>query len=145
MTATRERVVSVAYFALINFDDLDREAMERMDARWIGINELPPLGFDHPAMIEKALKKLRRKFATEPTAFNLLPKMFTLTQLQSLYETIGGEVLDKRNFRKRVADVPCIVCTEHIDKTGSLSLTRRLTAKIHILKSETITELCLKV
>lgn len=114
-----ERVVSVAYFALINFDDLDREAMERMDARWIGLNELPSLGFDHPAMIEKALKKLRRKFATEPTAFNLLPKMFTLTQLQSLYETIGGEVLDKRNFRKRVADVPCIVCTEHIDKTGS--------------------------
>ncbi|MDE5941982.1 MAG: NUDIX hydrolase [Muribaculaceae bacterium] len=114
-----ERVVSVAFFALISLDDLDSEVKEGMDARWFGLNELPRLGFDHPAMIEKALKKMRRKFATEPTAFNLLPKMFTLSQLQSLYETIGGEVLDKRNFRKRVADVPCIVSTEYIDKTTS--------------------------
>lgn len=114
-----ERVVSVAYYALIQFDDPDQEAMASLDARWIGLNELPPLGFDHPDMIQKALRQLRRRFSVEPAAFNLLPKLFTLSQLQSLYETISGEALDKRNFRKRVAEMKCIVATDQIDKTGS--------------------------
>lgn len=114
-----ERVVSVAYYALINFGDLDREAMENLDARWIGINELPQLGFDHPLMIAVARETMRRKFATEPIAFKLLPKHFTLSQMQNLYETIIGEEIDKRNFRKRINETKCIVPTEFIDKTGS--------------------------
>ena len=52
-------------------------------------------------------------------AFRLLPPMFTLSQLQALYETVIGEEIDKRNFRKRVAEVSSIVPTEYIDKTGS--------------------------
>ena len=114
-----ERVVSVAYYALINFDDLDREAMEKLDARWIGINELPPLCFDHPEMIAKARRALRRRFSTEPAAFRLLPKLFTMSQMQRLYETILDEEVDKRNFRKRVAELRCVVPTNLIDKRGS--------------------------
>ena len=114
-----ERVVSVAYYALINFDDLDREAMEKLDARWIGINELPPLCFDHPEMIAKARRAIRRRFSTEPAAFRLLPKLFTMSQMQSLYETILDEEVDKRNFRKRVAELRCVVPTNLIDKRGS--------------------------
>lgn len=114
-----DRVISVAYYALINFDEHDRHRVMIHDARWVDLTELPELSFDHPAMIEKALAMLRRKFSTEPIGFNLLPRLFTLSQLQALYESVLGEPLDKRNFRKRVADMACIRITDQIDKTGS--------------------------
>lgn len=114
-----ERVVSIAYTALIDVAKADGAAIAESGACWVPLHNLPELGFDHPLMIEKSLAKLRRKFETEPLAFNLLPEMFTLTQMQSLYETILGEEIDKRNFRKRVAEHKSIVATEHIDKTGS--------------------------
>lgn len=59
------------------------------------------------------------KAATEPISFEMLPKLFTLTQLQKLYEAIYGEEYDKRNFRKRIADMKFIEKTDKIDKTGS--------------------------
>ena len=62
---------------------------------------------------------LQKKASSEPIGFNLLPSLFTLFQLQSLYEAIYGEPLDKRNFRKRVADLNYIEKTDKIDKTGS--------------------------
>jgi ADP-ribose pyrophosphatase YjhB (NUDIX family) len=114
-----ERVVSVAYYALINIEESDRELVRSHNARWIRIDELPPLVFDHPRMMEIAGKMLKRKASTEPVGFNLLPKMFTLSMLQSLYEAIYGEAIDKRNFRKRVAEMGYIQKTGKIDKTGS--------------------------
>ena len=114
-----ERVISVAYYALINFDEYDRIRVMEHNAQWISIHEMPQLGFDHPSMIEKARELIRRKLTHEPIGFNLLPKLFTLTQLQSLYETILGENIDKRNFRKRIAENCCIEKTDQIDKTSS--------------------------
>ncbi|MDE6090424.1 MAG: NUDIX hydrolase [Duncaniella sp.] len=114
-----ERVISVAYYALLGPDEYNLELLEKHNAVWIDLNALPQLGFDHPDMIRKALELLRAKCSHEPIGFNLLPAMFTLSQLQSLYETILGESLDKRNFRKRVAETDCIEKTEFIDKTGS--------------------------
>ena len=70
-------------------------------------------------MIARAREAMRRKFASEPVAFELLPELFTITQLQNLYETILDEPIDKRNFRKRVGELPCIEPTDQIDKTGS--------------------------
>ncbi len=70
-------------------------------------------------MIVKARRALRRRFSTEPAAFRLLPKLFTMSQMQSLYETILDEEVDKRNFRKRVAELRCVVPTNLIDKRGS--------------------------
>ena len=70
-------------------------------------------------MIRKALKLMRQKLRTEPIGFRLLPSLFTLTQLQKLYEAVNGEELDKRNFRKRIKDMDFIEKTELIDKTGS--------------------------
>jgi len=113
------RVISVAYYALINFDDHDRLRVMEHDACWIPLDEAPELGFDHALMINKALRLMRSKFSHEPIGFNLLPKLFTLTQLQQLYETVLGETLDKRNFRKRIADTPCVEKTGQIDKSGS--------------------------
>lgn len=114
-----ERVISVAYYALINFDDHDRVRVLEHNARWIDIDKMPALGFDHPSMIAKARDSMRRKIMHEPISFNLLPTLFTLTQLQSLYETVTGENMDKRNFRKRVADMPFIEKTDQVDKLTS--------------------------
>ena len=114
-----ERVVSVAYYALINFDEYDRLKVMEHNAQWISINDMPLLGFDHPQMIEKARELMRQKVSHEPIGFNLLPKLFTLTQLQGLYETILGEPIDKRNFRKRISEMNCIEKTDQIDKTRS--------------------------
>ena len=114
-----ERVVSVAYYALLNINESDRELVQKHNAFWVNINELPELIFDHPQMVEQARELMRMKASTEPIGFNLLPKLFTLSQLQSLYEAIYGEDIDKRNFRKRVAEMDYIEKTDKIDKSGS--------------------------
>lgn len=114
-----ERVISVAYYALININEYDRKQVQKHNAYWVNINELPPLIFDHPEMVEKARELMKQKASVEPIGFNLLPKLFTLSQLQSLYEAIYGETMDKRNFRKRVAEMDYIEKTDKIDKLGS--------------------------
>lgn len=114
-----ERVVSIAYYALVGYGDYDAARIEAHNAHWIPLDEMPQLLFDHRDMVEMALERLRRKVVTAPVGFNLLPGRFTLSQLQSLYETILGEPLDKRNFRKRIAETGCIEKTGDIDKSGS--------------------------
>lgn len=114
-----ERVVSAAYYAMININEYDRELVQKHNAYWVKTNEMPPLVFDHQLMVDKARELMKQKASTEPIGFNLLPKLFTLTQLQSLYEAIYGEPIDKRNFRKRVAEMDYIEKTDKIDKSGS--------------------------
>jgi len=114
-----ERVISVVYYALINVKDYKKSMLEKHGTRWVGINELPPLYSDHQLMIERAVNIMRMKIRTQPIGFHLLPQLFTLTQLQKLYEAIGGKELDKRNFRKRIKEMNFIEKTELIDKTGS--------------------------
>ena len=114
-----ERVISTAYYALININEYDRQLVESHNAHWININELPPLLFDHEQMVSRAQTVMKVQAALQPTCFSLLPEHFTLTQLQSLYEAINGEPLDKRNFRKRVAEMNYIEKTRLIDKTTS--------------------------
>ena len=70
-------------------------------------------------MVDKALRMMRQKIKTEPISFRLLPPLFTLTQLQKLYEAVLGEEIDKRNFRKRIKDMDFIEKTELIDKVTS--------------------------
>ena len=114
-----ERVISTAYYALININEYDREQVEHHNAHWVNINELPPLLFDHKVMVDRARIIMKIQAAMLPISFNLLPEHFTLTQLQSLYEAINGEPIDKRNFRKRVAEMHYIEKTDFIDKTSS--------------------------
>jgi ADP-ribose pyrophosphatase YjhB (NUDIX family) len=116
-----ERVISVAFYALININEYNRELVRKNNAFWISINEPPKLIFDHAEMVKQALHQMRIKASNSPIGFNLLPELFTLPQLQSLYEAIYGETLDKRNFRKRVKDM------SFIEETGlkSKDTTRR--------------------
>jgi hypothetical protein len=113
------RVVSVAYFALLNLRDVDEGVVKAHHAEWVDVDNLPELGFDHKDMIGSALDVMRRKILTGSLAFNMLPALFTLTQLQTLVETVTGKKLDKRNFRKRIAENPEIERTGLIDKETS--------------------------
>jgi len=114
-----ERVVSIAYYALINVKDYDEALRKEHGVEWMDINEIPQLYSDHNEMVRKARKMMQQTLAHEPVGFRLLPSLFTLTQLQKLYETVNGEELDKRNFRKRIKDMGFIEKTELIDKQSS--------------------------
>jgi len=114
-----ERVISVAYCALINVKDYDTKLLQEHGAQWVSLNDMPQLYSDHNTMVAKAISMLRRRINTEPLSFNLLPSLFTLTQLQHVYEAILGEEIDKRNFRKRVKQIDFIEKTDLIDKTTS--------------------------
>jgi 8-oxo-dGTP diphosphatase len=99
----RGRVVSVAYFALVNLAEHKLGAdTDAQDVRWYALDELPVLAFDHAVILETAINRLRGKVRYQPIGFELLPDSFTLTQLQTLYETILGKALNKRNFRTKI-------------------------------------------
>jgi len=97
-----ERTVSIAYYALVNIREHDRELSEQYGARWFSVDELPGLIFDHEEMLAAAKDRLRYRASHEPVGFELLPDKFTMPELQILYEDIYGTKLDKRNFRRRI-------------------------------------------
>lgn len=114
-----ERVISIAYCTLINVKDYDDSLRIRYGLEWVNLNELPKLYSDHNQMIQNAISQIRRRINNEPLSFKLLPELFTLTQLQHVFETVMGEEIDKRNFRKRIKDIDFIEKTELIDKISS--------------------------
>lgn len=113
----RERVITVAYYALVNLQDFDVHAStDASNAAWFEIDDLPELAFDHNMILQMALDRLRGKIRYEPIGFELLPEKFTLTQLQQLYEKILGEKLDKRNFRKKLQKMGILIALDEIQK-----------------------------
>lgn len=113
------RVISVAYYALIRSDMLNRGNAENRSATWFPFDSVPDLVFDHPQMVDRAIKRLRRKSLIQPVGFELLPEKFTLTQLQRLYEAIHQSKLDKRNFRKRILSMDVLSKLNEKDKVNS--------------------------
>ncbi len=106
----RGRVVTVAYYALVNLSEQRvRASSDARCAGWFSASEPPELAFDHDRILSTALERLRGKLRYEPVGFELLPRKFTLTQLQGLYEKILERPLDKRNFRKKVLGSGLIV------------------------------------
>ena len=99
--------------------DYDDKLREQYGLQWVDIDSLPRLYSDHNQMVKKAVMLLRHRIKTEPLSFNLLPDLFTLTQLQHVYEAILGGDIDKRNFRKRIKQIDFIEKTELIDKVTS--------------------------
>ena len=114
-----ERVVSVAYYALINVKDYNEKLRKKHGVEWVNIEEMPQMYSDHNIMVQKARKLMQQKMVTQPVGFELLPDLFTLTQLQRLYEAVYGHDIDKRNFRKRLKDMDYIEKTELIDNVTS--------------------------
>lgn len=108
----RERVVSVAYYALVNMvDHAVHAATDADDAAWFPLDALPALAFDHDEIFRVAHARLRGQVRYKPIGFELLPPRFTLTQLQHVYEAILGQRLDKRNFRRKVQKTGLVVET----------------------------------
>lgn len=93
----RERVITIAYYALVKLSEV-RGGDDAAKAQWFAINNVPPLAFDHDRILRAALNELRRQIHFEPVGFELLPKKFTLTQLKRLYEAILDVRFDRRNF-----------------------------------------------
>jgi 8-oxo-dGTP diphosphatase len=113
----RERVVTVAYYALVKLSDHKvRAATDAADAAWFAISDLPELAFDHAEIFEVALARLRGKVRYQPLGFELLPRKFTLTQLQRMYEAILDRPLDKRNFRKKILGMDLLVELDEVQK-----------------------------
>lgn len=99
---TAGRVVSIAYFALINIASYSEQLQSEHEARWFPLSQTPPLIFDHRDMLLKAQERLRNKVSNHPIGFELLPEKFTLPQLQNLYEAIFETSFDKRNFTRKI-------------------------------------------
>ncbi|MDR2388207.1 MAG: NUDIX domain-containing protein [Tannerellaceae bacterium] len=114
-----ERVVSVVYYALIDMELYDKTLEERHNARWVNIREVGTLTLDHNQFLADTLRLMRRRTATRPVGFNLLPEKFTLPQLQSLYEAIHQQPLDKRNFRYKMLEMDILEKLEEKDKSSS--------------------------
>jgi len=105
----RERVISVAYLALLPSDELRLEAdTDAAQARWFPIDAPPKLAFDHEMILQRALAALSGQAGRITPLFALLPPRFTLSQLQAAYEAVIGEEAEKRNFRKMVATLECV-------------------------------------
>jgi 8-oxo-dGTP diphosphatase len=113
----RERVVSVAHYALVNLRDHSvHAATDASAAAWFGVHDVPSLAFDHAEILQVALERLRGKLRYQPIGFELLPKKFTLTQLQRLYELVLERELDKRNFRKRALAMDLLVELDEVEQ-----------------------------
>lgn len=113
------RVVSTTYSAMILKSEYDEALVNKYNAKWFPIDEIPKLVFDHRDMVDSAIRRLRRRVRNYPIAFNLLPTKFTLPQLQALYEGILNEPIDKRNFRRKVAHMKYLVKLNEKDMSES--------------------------
>ena len=115
----RERVVSVAYYALVKpTDHTTAASTDAADAQWFAVSDVPALAFDHASLLQAALDRLRGKLTYQPIGFELLPPKFTLTQLQRLYEAVLGTALDKRNFRKKVLSYDLLIPLKETHREG---------------------------
>ena len=115
----RERVVSVAYYALVKLSDHQaRAATDAAQARWFSLSQLPQLAFDHAGIVATALARLQGKVRYQPIGFELLPEKFTLSELQQLYEAILATQLDKRNFRKKVLGFGLLAALKETRRAG---------------------------
>jgi 8-oxo-dGTP diphosphatase len=116
----RFRVISVAYFALVNSSKLILTAdTDAEDAKWFSIDELPPLAFDHKIILKKAYQRLQNKLTYQPIGFDLLPKEFLFSDLENLYCNILGKEIDRRNFRKKILSFGIVEETENYSNKRS--------------------------
>lgn len=124
----RHRVITVAYYALLPAPesglpnaptDTPTPGANAAQAQWFDINELPPLAFDHAEILKMAVARLQAKLGYTSVAYALLPEEFTLTELQTTYETILSRVLDKRNFRKKMLSLDILEATGKERRLGA--------------------------
>ena len=114
-----ERTISVAYFALIDINKYSAQINDQYHAEWFNLHEVPPLIFDHDLMVKEALSRIRYQAALHPILFELLPKKFTIPQLQLLYEQVYDAPIDNRNFIRKISSSGLLIKQSEKDKSGS--------------------------
>lgn len=102
------RVITVGYFGLVNVDSMKIQPSGRRVA-WFPVKRVPDLAFDHHAILEKALDRLKMRTRVSTVGFHLLPRKFSLSQLQTLFEVVHGKTFDKRNFRKKILKLKYLI------------------------------------
>jgi 8-oxo-dGTP diphosphatase len=114
----RGQFPSVTYMALVPSDLPLAQAPSAQEPRWMALSRLPALAFDHASIVRYALARLRTKLEYTNVIYSLLPKQFTLTRLQAVYEQVLGKPLDKRNFRKKYLSLKLIRPTRAMERGG---------------------------
>lgn len=114
-----ERTISLVFSSLIDINQYRQQLNDDYEAHWFPVNEIPQLIFDHRQMIELARQKLKYKAAFHPIVFELLPEKFTLPQLQTLYEGIYNQVMDKRNFSRKILSTGLLVKQKDKERASS--------------------------
>ena len=131
----RRRVITATYFAVVPATRVVLGAAEEAErVRWWSIYELPPLAFDHADILSYALTRLRYKLEYTAVGFELLPEVFTLTELQTAYEIVLGETLDKRNFRRK------ILAASVIEPTGDYRTGEGRPAQLYRYREDAVAE-----
>ena len=117
----RQRFVTIGYYALVEYSQVSSPTpdMATEKCEWFPIHELPELMVDHGNIINSAYEELKRNLNYQPIGMNLLPKKFTMPELQSLYETILGYQLDRRNFQRKILAYDILTRTGEQRKGGS--------------------------
>jgi 8-oxo-dGTP diphosphatase len=112
----RGRIITISYFALINSNEIKLKASTDVsEAKWFSVSKIPSLAFDHKEILDYAIKRLKWKFEYTTIAFSLIPKKFSLGELQKIYEFVFNKKFDKRNFRKKILSLS-ILKKEYIKK-----------------------------
>lgn len=115
-----KRVITIAFFAMVKPDDYElHPGFTASDAKWFKISEVPRLPYDHDKILKYGLRHLKHKVKHEPVGFNLLPKKFTLHQLQEVYEAVLGHKVDKPNFRRKLFNMNLLVACQEKQKDVS--------------------------
>lgn len=122
----RERVITIAYLALVKISDV-KGGDDAADAQWFSISDIPALAFDHDRILRYALDTLRRQIHFEPIGFELLPERFTLTQLQHLYEAVLGVSFDRRNFYHKMMKLGLLTDTGETETKANGLVAKLLT------------------
>lgn len=114
-----ERTVSVAFYALIDIHEYEKQLNEAGHPEWFALNHIPGLIFDHEQMVEIAKRKLQAQALYQPVLFELLPEQFTLPAVQSLYESVFEKTFDKRNFSRKILSSGLLVKTTTKERSRS--------------------------
>lgn len=116
----RTRVITVAYFALIPWKNLVQPESDKVtDLTWVSVDRLPKLAFDHKEIVQYAVQRLRAKASYSNIVYGLMARQFRLSELQTIYEIIINDKLDKRNFRKRMLATGLLQETGKKDTIGA--------------------------
>ncbi len=119
-TQPKARVVTIAYYSLVNMNNsLLQPSSFAKSAKWLPVKEIKELAFDHLEILQAGLNKLKNDLSTKPIGFHLMPKKFTITQLNNLYEAILDKKIDKRNFRRKISKLG--ILTELEEKQTDVS------------------------